>query len=156
MANGAARAITEPIQVLFGVGTCAGLTDGQLLERFLAGRDEAAELAFEALVARHGPMVMRACRNLLDDPHDVHDAFQAVFLVLARRAGSIRNRDSVGSWLHGVAVRVTARARVAAIRRHILDRRTTQAAQTIAAGLPNQQDSSPANGMMERRSCIKR
>ena len=75
------------------------MTDGQLLERFLAGRDEAGELAFEALVTRHGPMVMRVCRNLLDDPHDVHDAFQAVFLVLARRAGAIRDRESVGSWL---------------------------------------------------------
>jgi hypothetical protein len=79
MATGTVRAITDPIQVLYEAGTCAGPTDGQLLERFIAGRDEAGELAFEALVARHGPMVMRACRNLLDDPHDVHDAFQAIF-----------------------------------------------------------------------------
>ena len=56
----------------------------------MAGRDEAGELAFEALVTRHGPMVMRACRDRLDDPHDPHDAFQAVFLVLARRARAIR------------------------------------------------------------------
>ena len=82
------------------------MTDGQLLERFMAGRDEAGELAFEALVTRHGPMVMRVCRNVLDDPHDVHDAFQAVFLVLARRAIAIRDRQSVGSWLYGVAMRV--------------------------------------------------
>ena len=77
-------------------------------------------------------MVMRVCRNVLDDPHDVHDAFQAVFLVLARRANAIRHRESVASWLYGVAVRVSARARVAAIRRQIRDRRINAAAQTIA------------------------
>jgi RNA polymerase sigma factor (sigma-70 family) len=107
-----------------------------LLARFLAGRDEAGEQAFEALVIRHGPMVMRVCRNILDDPQDVHDAFQAVFLVLARRAGAIRNRESVGSWLHGVAVRVTARVRLKAIRRGIRDRRTNQVAETLAAAGP--------------------
>ena len=74
----------------------------------MSGRDEAGELAFEALVTGHGPMVLRVCRNLLDDPQDVHDAFQAVFLVLARRGSAIRNRESVGSWLYGVAVRVAA------------------------------------------------
>ena len=103
MANMAAQPITDHMQALFGVGTCAGLTDGQLLQRFMAGRDEAGELAFEALVAQHGPMVMRVCRNVLGDPHDVHDAFQAVFLVLARRANTIRHRESVASWLYGVA-----------------------------------------------------
>jgi RNA polymerase sigma-70 factor (ECF subfamily) len=91
------------------------MTDGQLLERFLAGRNEGGELAFEALVMRHGPMVMRVCRNLVGDPNDVHDAFQAVFLVLARRASAIRDRESVGSWLYGVAARVAARARASAI-----------------------------------------
>ena len=143
MTNAPAQVFTDHMQVLFGVGTCAGLTDGQLLERFMAGRDEAGDLAFEALVTRHGPMVMRVCRNVLDDPHDVHDAFQAVFLVLARRANAIRNRQSVGSWLYGVAVRVSARARVAAIRRQIRDRRTIGAAQAIAAVVPNQDDASP-------------
>jgi len=110
----------------------------------MAGRDEAGELAFEALVIRHGPMVMRVCRNILDDPQDVHDAFQAVFLVLARRAGAIRNRESVGSWLHGVAVRVTARVRLGAIRRGIRDRRTNQVAKTLAAVGPRQNGESEA------------
>src|ERR1700677_1736528 len=108
MTNAPPQAFTDHMQLLFGAGTCAGLSDGQLLERLFAGRDEAGEVAFEALVARHGPMVMRVCRNVLDDPHDVHDAVQAVFLVLARRASAIRDRQSVGSWLYGVAVRVTA------------------------------------------------
>ena len=85
-----------------GAGTCAGLSDGQLLARFLAGRDPSGELAFEVLVKRHGPMVERVCRQVLDDPCDVHDAWQAVFLVLARRAFAIRKRDSVAAWLHGV------------------------------------------------------
>jgi RNA polymerase sigma factor (sigma-70 family) len=142
MTNSTAQGFTDHMQVLFGVGTCAGMTDGQLLERFLAERNSGGELAFEALVARHGPMVMRVCRNLLNDPHDVHDAFQAVFLVLARRAGAIRDRDSVGGWLYGVAVRVAARARVSAIRRNIRDRRTTRAAQSIAAVVSNQNDAS--------------
>ena len=135
MTNVPTQAITDQFQLLFGAGTCAGLTDGQLLERFLAGRDEAGEVAFEALVARHGPMVMRLCRNVLDDPHDVHDAFQAVFLVLARRATAIRDRRSVGNWLYGVAVRVTARARVVAIRRQIRDRRTIGAARVVASAV---------------------
>ena len=143
MTNAPAQGFTDHMQVLFGVGTCAGLSDGQLLERFMAGRDEAGELAFEAVVARHGPMVMRVCRNVLDDPQDVHDAFQAVFLVLARRANAIRDRHSIGSWLYGVAVRVSARARVNAIRRQIRDRRTLRAAETIAAVVPNQGDASP-------------
>jgi RNA polymerase sigma factor (sigma-70 family) len=143
MINAPIQAFCDHMQSLFDVGTCAGLSDGQLLERFLAGRDEAGELAFEALVTRHGPMVMGVCRNVLDDPHDVHDAFQAVFLVLAQRAIAIRNRQSVGSWLHGVAVRVTARARVAGIRRQIRDRRTIGAAQAVAADAPGAHDASP-------------
>jgi len=109
------------------------MTDGQLLERFMAARDEAGELAFESLVARHGPMVMRVCRNMLEDAHDAHDAFQAVFLVLARRGGAIRDRRCIASWLYGVAMRVAARARFTAIRREIRDRRTAEAA-VLCAG----------------------
>jgi RNA polymerase sigma factor (sigma-70 family) len=130
-----AQAITEHVQALFGVGTCAGLTDGELLERFLASRHDAGEMAFESLVTRHGPMVMRVCRNMLDDPQDIHDAFQAVFLVLARRGGAIRHRDSVAAWLYGVALRVAARANVGAVRRHVRDRRTILAAQIVATDI---------------------
>ena len=129
--NRPGRGFTSHLETLFGTGTCVGLSDGQLLARFIADREEAGELAFEALVTRHGPMVMRICQNILDDPQDVHDAFQAVFLVLARRAGAIRNVESVGGWLHGVATRVTARVRLGAIRRGIRDRRTIQVAQTL-------------------------
>ena len=86
----------EPLQTLFGVGTLSGLTDGQLLERFADGAwRDAAEAAFAALVERHGPMVLSVCQAVLGDRHDAEDAFQATFLVLARRAGSIRRRDAV-------------------------------------------------------------
>src|SRR5262245_32631022 len=78
--------------------------DGHLLEQFTEHRDEAA---FEALLDRHGRMVLAVCRRLLADRHDAEDAFQSTFLVLARSARSIRKRPSVGSWLYGVACRVS-------------------------------------------------
>src|SRR5262249_43167554 len=74
------------LQTLLGVGTLAGLTDSQLLERFVHGRGQAAEAAFTALVQRHGPMVLHVCQAVLGDWHDAEDAWQAAFLVLARRA----------------------------------------------------------------------
>jgi RNA polymerase sigma factor (sigma-70 family) len=91
-----------------------GLTDGQLLARFVAGRDEAA---FAALVRRHGPMVFGVCRRLLRHQQDTEDCFQAAFLVLAQKAGAIRRRESLASWLYGVAYRVALDARGAAARR---------------------------------------
>ena len=106
----------KQIDTLFRSGTAGGLTDGQLLERFLE-RGEDAEAAFAALVDRHGAMVLRVCRQVLRDETDAEDAAQATFLVLARRAQSISRRESVGCWLHGVALRVAANARTAAARR---------------------------------------
>ena len=82
-------------------------------------RGEDAELAFAALVDRHGPMVLRVCRGVLRDPDDADDAFQAAFLVLAIKARSILRGDSVGSWLFGVAMRVASDARFAAARRRM-------------------------------------
>ena len=90
-------------------GTVAGLTDGQLLERFASHRGAEAELAFTALVMRHGPLVFGVCQSLLRNPHDAEDAFQATFMVLARKAGSIRQPDRLGPWLHGVAHRTARR-----------------------------------------------
>jgi len=112
----------RPIEALFHAGTFAGLTDGQLLERFTARRGEDAELAFSTLVDRHGPMVLRVCRESLRDADDADDAFQATFLVLATKAPSILRVESVGSWLFGVATRVSADARVAAARRRTYER----------------------------------
>jgi RNA polymerase sigma factor (sigma-70 family) len=90
------------------------MTDGDLLDRFVAGDDPCA---FESMVMRHGPMVLRACREILGNSHDAEDAFQAVFLVLARNARSIRGRESLGRWLYGVAYRISVRAKVQARRR---------------------------------------
>jgi RNA polymerase sigma factor (sigma-70 family) len=89
-------------------------TDGQLLESFLAHRDEAA---FEALVRRHGPMVLGVCRRVLNNAHDAEDAFQATFLILVRKARSVVPREQVGNWLYGVAYRTALEARRAMARR---------------------------------------
>jgi RNA polymerase sigma factor (sigma-70 family) len=105
------------LSALFNVGTIGGLRDAELMERFTAGSGEAAELAFAAIVERHGPMVLRVCQSVLHEPHDAQDAFQATFLVLARKAGAIRNRDSLASWLHGAAWRIADCTRVAEARR---------------------------------------
>jgi RNA polymerase sigma factor (sigma-70 family) len=110
------------------------LSDGQLVGRFAAVRDEAA---FEALLERHGPMVLNLCRSLLRDEHDAEDAFQATFLVLACKAGSIRKSRSVASWLYGVARRIALRARARAARRRqeTLDRIDPAGPQTDSADL---------------------
>ncbi|HEV3117390.1 MAG TPA: sigma-70 family RNA polymerase sigma factor, partial [Gemmataceae bacterium] len=96
-----------------------GASDQQLLERFVTSREEGA---FTALVNRHGAMVFGVCRRLLRETHDAEDAFQATFLVLARKAAAIHKRESLGSWLHGVAVRVAHGSRRAAGRRSRLER----------------------------------
>jgi RNA polymerase sigma factor (sigma-70 family) len=86
----------------------AAATDGELLQRYVADRDEAA---FTALVRRHGPMVLGVCRRVAADPHDADDAFQATFLILVRKAATLRRPDALGPWLHGVAVRTAKAAR---------------------------------------------
>lgn len=95
-------------RTLLRVRDGGGLSDGHLLERFVARRDQAA---FEELVRRHGPMVFRVCQRVLGQAQDAEDAFQATFVVLARRANRIVKHASVGSWLHGVAYRVSLQAR---------------------------------------------
>ena len=104
---------------LLGTHTADEQTDGQLLERFLVRRDETA---FTALVRRHGPLVLGLCRRLLGNTHDAEDAFQATFLVLVRRAGSLDRRGSVAGWLYGVAYRVAVRTRAQAARRRAHER----------------------------------
>ncbi len=85
-----------------------GPTDGELMERFTARRD--AE-ALEALIRRHGSMVLAVCRRVLGNDSDAEDAFQAAFLVFVRKAASVRKRELVGAWLYGVAYRTAMKAR---------------------------------------------
>ena len=105
---------TKPVvrwfDTLFHEGTLGGLSDAELIERFLTP-ETAGEAAFEILLGRHGPMVLGVCRRILGDDHAADDAFQATFLVLVRRAGVIRRRESLGPWLHGVARSVALRAK---------------------------------------------
>ena len=107
MIDGGRGILTRELGRLFGEGALR-LNDGQLLERYVSQRDEAA---FEALVHRHGPMVLSLCRRYLREPSDVEDAFQATFLVLVRKGPSIRQRQLLSSWLYGVAYKVSMRAR---------------------------------------------
>ena len=117
MLRGGQGVALRHFRVLFDVGTIGGLTDGQLLEEFRGRNRDRTEPAFRALVERHGPMVLRTCRSILRDEQAVQDSFQATFLVLIRRARSLWVRDSLGPWLHQVAVRVARSARSAEARR---------------------------------------
>ncbi|WP_165232844.1 sigma-70 family RNA polymerase sigma factor [Aquisphaera insulae] len=121
MARGTGNATGEIVRIFDG-GSLAGLDDAEVLRRFARG-DEAA---FEALVARLGPMVLATCRRRFLDEQDAEDAFQATFLVLLKRAGSLRTPELVGPWLHGVAVRVAARIRAQATRRRQDERRAVR------------------------------
>ena len=114
MASDPDRTALRQIDRLFQAGSVTGLDDGQLLDRFVADRDESA---LEALVEWHGPMVLGVCRRWLANPHDVDDAFQATFLILVRKARALRDVRRLGPWLHGVAYRVAVRTRADAARR---------------------------------------
>src|SRR5262245_10235078 len=114
MANRQFGGVLPFLRGLLGSRGASDLTDGELLARFVEHHDEAA---FEMLLRRHGPMVLGVCRRLLYDPQEIEDAFQATFLVLIRRAGSLGRRDLVGNWLYGVAYRIAVRARAQAARR---------------------------------------
>src|SRR5262245_33275147 len=105
-------------------------TDRELVRAFAATRDEAA---FAEIVRRHGPMVLAVCRRVLADAPEADDAFQAVFLVLARRAGSVGRPERLGGWLPGVAVRCARRARSAAASRRAKEHPMTDVAAPAAA-----------------------
>jgi RNA polymerase sigma factor (sigma-70 family) len=110
-----------------------GVTDTELLQRFVNTRDESA---FELLVWRHGPMVLSVCGRLLSDAHAQEDAFQATFLTLVRKAPSIGKRSSVGSWLYKVAHRIALRARARAALRSLRERSLGDAVLAAAAYTP--------------------
>jgi RNA polymerase sigma factor (sigma-70 family) len=118
-------AALRQINRLFSDGAATGLSDADLLDRFLAERDGAS---FEVLLARHGPMVLRVCRGVLHNPSDAEDAFQAAFLILVKKARTLRGRANLGGWLHLVAYRVAIQANAAAARRRVQERKAGEMA----------------------------
>jgi RNA polymerase sigma factor (sigma-70 family) len=123
MPDGEMHAVVEFIHDLVVDPDLASETDNELLKRFLANRDENA---FEALVRRHGPMVLALCRRILRDPQDAEDAFQAAFLVFVRKAASIARPELLGNWLYGVASRTARAARAAAEKRRVKEAEAVQ------------------------------
>ncbi len=123
MGKGQPGSALRQLRALLAGGTTAALSDGELLEQYKASRAESAEaatlaeMAFAALVDRHGAMVWGVCRRVLGDAHEAEDAFQATFLILVRQARSVRVDGSLGRWLYGVAHRVAIRARTESERR---------------------------------------
>jgi RNA polymerase sigma factor (sigma-70 family) len=135
--------VLEPIRSLFERGALGGLSEGLLLDRFLKQQDEAA---FDAILSRHGPMVLGVCRRVLSDAADVEDAFQATFLVLVRRAASLRDKELLGNWLYGVAHRVAVRARANAYRRRL---RESHLAEEVAVGAESSEDDKELRAVLD-------
>jgi RNA polymerase sigma factor (sigma-70 family) len=116
------RVLQRIRRVVSTLETCKE-SDQELLQRFVAARDEAA---FATLVRRHGPMVLRVARRTLQNEHDAEDVFQATFLVLSRKAQTVRRRESLASWLYGVAYRLALKTRATAGQRRNRERRVTK------------------------------
>ncbi len=135
MAIGQSEAVMKTRPTLPNLERLGGPGDGELLARFIADRDELAEVAFSTLVRRHGPMVLRVCEQIVGDRHTAEDAFQAVFLILARKASSIHQPELLGHWLHGVALRTAREARMRNQRR--LHRESSTADGTEAEPVDN-------------------
>ena len=137
MARAGFGAVARQMERLFGGGSVAGLDEGELLRRFASRRDPAA---LEALVSLHGPMVLGVCRRVLGSSHDAEDAFQATFLILVKKAGTIRDPAGLGPWLYGVAHRVAIRARGNAARRRARERPGAEESAMAATGDPSSLD----------------
>src|SRR5882724_6599137 len=120
MSDAPLATVLRQLHKLAAARPAEGETDGDLLRRFASVQDRQA---FEALVRRHGPMVLGVCRRVLRQEQDAEDAFQAAFLALARKAPAISNRDSVGSWLYQVAYHVAMKARERTANRQKRERR---------------------------------
>ena len=133
MAYRTLQAVVCHIRRMAGASDATGSDDAQLLTRFVSQRDEAA---FETLVRRHGPMVLGVCQRLLPNPYDCEDAFQVTFLVLLRKAGSLRQRELLASWLYGVAYRTAMKARSLSLQRQSRERQLVEepATEANAAG----------------------
>jgi RNA polymerase sigma-70 factor (ECF subfamily) len=130
MTTAQAEPLTRYLHQVTAAHLAADLPDPQLLERYAGRRDEAA---FTALVRRHGPLVLGACRRVLGDAHAAEDVFQATFLLLARKAGSLRRPAALGPWLHGVATRIALKARGREARRRAVEGQAAALAATAAS-----------------------
>src|SRR5437660_5868184 len=119
MPAGQLNAVLRQLHAAAFAPGAGGVADAHLLERYLADRDE---VAFEGLLRRHGPMVLGVCRRVLGNAADADDAFQATFLVLVRKAASVRPRGLVGNWLYGVAYRTSLKAKALNDRRCLKER----------------------------------
>ncbi len=133
-------ATVRNLRNLYEAGSVAGLSDVRLLERFVTRREKAC---LEALVLRHGPMVWGVCRRVLRDHHDAEDAFQTTFLVLARKAASIRPPEKVGNWLYGVAYQTARKARATTARTRTRERQVPDVPE------PEASPSDPRNDLAE-------
>lgn len=116
MTTPARRTAAGPLTTLMTLGVVGEESDARLLDAYRSGRPGGDD-AFRLLVERHGPTVLAVCRGVVPDAAEADDAFQAVFLVLVRHAGAIRKAESLGPWLHGVALRVARKARRRALAR---------------------------------------
>jgi len=123
-------AAVRDLQTLFDMGVTGALSDGRLLDRFVERREEAV---FEAIIRRHGPMVCGVCRRVLRDHHDAEDAFQATFLVLARKSASIVPREKLGNWLYGVAYQTAMKARSQRTKRRGREAQVSDMPEPVAA-----------------------
>ncbi len=119
IANSGRHAAIRELGTLFTEGAVGMLSDGQLLDRFVERREASA---FEAIVERYGPLVWGVCRRVLRDHHDAEDAFQATFLVLARKAASVMPREKLGNWLYGAAFQTAMKARATRAKRRVRER----------------------------------
>ena len=137
----ASGSMVRQLESLFEGSSVAGLSDRQLLDRFIARRDAVGEAAFAGLVFRHGRLVLGVCNELLADHHEAEDAFQAVFLILAQKAHAIRDPDVLGNWLYGVTLRTCRQARLCIARR----RKHEEAAQMSNSGSIAAAPSPPSN-----------
>jgi RNA polymerase sigma factor (sigma-70 family) len=123
MARGSTRDVLRHLTTLCRSGVLGNLSDEQLLERFIELGDDRAQEAFATLVRRHGPMVFGVCNRVLHNTHEAEDAFQATFLVLARKATSVIPREKVANWLYGVAYRTANESRIRSARRRVREER---------------------------------
>ncbi len=123
MARAPSRKVVRQLHTLFHCGAVGQQSDEELLERFVASRDDIGEAAFAALVERHGAMVLGVCQRVLRNRHAAEDAFQATFLVLARKAITVAHKAQLASWLFGVARRVALDARARSLRQGAREKR---------------------------------